>query len=273
MPSGNAFSPWIIGPLARTVADCSLAFGILAEPDVRDLFSLPPLGNGELSLDASLAGLRLAWCPRITGAPVEPEVEAAAGEAVRGLEREYGVKVTVQERPLRAPLASLVTIFRLTALAAAGIGSKAEFERVCDRLSPTFVEFIRDGLSLGLSDYWSAQVDTTNFVELEAADYFSSYDLLATPTTTTPAFSKGLALGPDRVAGETIDPYSGWVLTWPFNLTGQPAVSVPCGWTGDGLPIGLQLVGHRHADGLVLRVAAAVEATSVVVGRHPRLAP
>jgi Asp-tRNA(Asn)/Glu-tRNA(Gln) amidotransferase A subunit family amidase len=64
----------------------------------------------------------------------------------------------------------------------------------------------------------------------------------------------------------------GWAFTWPFNLTGQPAVSIPCGWTKDGLPLGLQLVGRRGEDGLVLRVAAALERLAPWGQRRPALA-
>jgi aspartyl-tRNA(Asn)/glutamyl-tRNA(Gln) amidotransferase subunit A len=67
------------------------------------------------------------------------------------------------------------------------------------------------------------------------------------------------------------DRHLGWFFTWPFNLTGQPAISIRCGWTKDGLPLGLQIVGRRGADGLVLRVAAAIEGLGPWDGQHPPL--
>jgi aspartyl-tRNA(Asn)/glutamyl-tRNA(Gln) amidotransferase subunit A len=94
--------------------------------------------------------------------------------------------------------------------------------------------------------------------------------VLATPTLAVPPFSTKLPLGPERVLGEKVDPQVGWTFTWPFNLTGQPAVSIPCGWTKEGLPLGLQLVGRRGADGLVLRVAAAIEALAPWSDRRPK---
>jgi Asp-tRNA(Asn)/Glu-tRNA(Gln) amidotransferase A subunit family amidase len=94
---------------------------------------------------------------------------------------------------------------------------------------------------------------------------------MATPTLAVPPFSTKLPLGPEQVRGENVDPQVGWAFTWPFNLTGQPAISIPCGWTKDGLPLGLQLVGRRGADGLILRVAAAIEAQAPWSGRRPTL--
>jgi Asp-tRNA(Asn)/Glu-tRNA(Gln) amidotransferase A subunit family amidase len=119
-------------------------------------------------------------------------------------------------------------------------------------------------------DYLEAQAQVTTFLEQSASGLWEDCDVLATPTLAVPPFSTKLPLGPDRLAGEPIDPQLGWAFTWPFNLTGQPAVSIPCGWTKDGLPLGLQLVGRRGADGLVLRVAAALEALAPgpAGGRH-----
>jgi aspartyl-tRNA(Asn)/glutamyl-tRNA(Gln) amidotransferase subunit A len=119
-------------------------------------------------------------------------------------------------------------------------------------------------------DYLLAQVQVTTFLEQSAPAYWKDCDVLATPTIAVPPFSTGLALGPDRVDGEKIDPHLDWAFTWPFNLTGQPAVSIPCGWTKGGLPLGLQLVGRRGADGLVLRVAAAIEAQAPWSDRRPK---
>jgi Asp-tRNA(Asn)/Glu-tRNA(Gln) amidotransferase A subunit family amidase len=92
----------------------------------------------------------------------------------------------------------------------------------------------------------------------------------ATPTLTVPPISTKLPLRPDRVAGVEIDPLLDCAVTWPFNLTGQPGVSIPCGWTKDGLSLGLQLVGRRGADSLALRVAAAIEALTPWSDRRPK---
>lgn len=270
VPGYNAFvTQWYIGPLARTVADTALALRVLAGPDDRDPFSLPALGEKELALAGDLRGLRLTFCPRPTGAPVEPEVAQAAERTARLLERR-GMKVVLRKEPLpRAPLDALIVIFRAVSLADASITDEADFKKKRDLLTKTFAAFVEPALRLTLGDYLAAQIRLTTFLERSAPDYWRDCDVLATPTLAVPPFSAKLPLGPDRVAGAKIDPHLEWAFTWPFNLTGQPAVSIPCGWTKQGLPLGLQLVGQRGADGLVLRVAAALEALAPWSDRRP----
>jgi Asp-tRNA(Asn)/Glu-tRNA(Gln) amidotransferase A subunit family amidase len=272
VPGGNAFvTQWYIGPLARTVADTALALRVLAGPDDRDPFSLPALGEKDLSLAGDLRGRKLTYCPRPTGVPVEEAVGQAAEKTVRLLEKR-GVKVALRQEPLpEAPFDALVLIFRTVSLADAGIKDEADFKKKRDLLTNTFASFVEPGLKLTLRDYLEAQAQITTFLEQSAPDFWKDCDVLATPTLAVPPFSTNLPLGPERVAGQKIDPQVGWTFTWPFNLTGQPALSIPCGWTKDGLPLGLQLVGRRGADGLILRVAAAIEEQAPWSGRHPTL--
>jgi Asp-tRNA(Asn)/Glu-tRNA(Gln) amidotransferase A subunit family amidase len=272
VPGYNAFvTQWYIGPLARTVADTALALRVLAGPDDRDPFSLSALSTGDLSLDGGLRDLRLTFCPSPTGAPVEAEVTQSAATTARLLEKR-GVKVVLRKDPLpRAPRDALLVIFRAVSLADAGIKDKADFRKKRDLLTGTFAAFVEPGLELTLGDYLAAQGSMTAFLEQSAPDFWKDCDVLATPTLAVPPFSTRLPLGPDRVAGLKIDPHLDWTFTWPFNLTGQPAVSIPCGWTKEGLPLGLQLVGRRGADGLVLRVAAAIESLAPWSGRRPEL--
>jgi Asp-tRNA(Asn)/Glu-tRNA(Gln) amidotransferase A subunit family amidase len=271
VPADNAFiTQWYIGPLARTVADIALALRVLADPDDRDPFSLPAMDDKDLSLEGNLRGLRVTFCPRPTGVQVEAEVAEAAEKTARLLVKR-GMKVVIRKEPLPpAPLDALRVIFRTAALADAGIKDEADFKKKRDLLTDTFADFVEPGLKLTLGDYLAAQAKVTSFLEESAPDYWKDCDVLATPTLAVPPFSMKLPLGPDQVAGEKVDPQVGWAFTWPFNLTGQPAVSIPCGWTDDGLPLGLQLAGRRGADGLVLRVAAAIEKEAPWSGRHPK---
>jgi aspartyl-tRNA(Asn)/glutamyl-tRNA(Gln) amidotransferase subunit A len=98
--------------------------------------------------------------------------------------------------------------------------------------------------------------------------FFTRFDLLLTPTMPLPAFPVGLDW-PEQVAGERRDRLSWTPFTYPFNLTGQPAISVPCGWTEEGLPVGLQIVGRRFDDATVLAAAAAFEALAPWQQRRP----
>jgi Asp-tRNA(Asn)/Glu-tRNA(Gln) amidotransferase A subunit family amidase len=272
VPGYNAFvTQWYIGPLARTVADAALALRVLAGPDARDPFSLSSPGKDELSLQGDLRGLRLNFYPCPTGIPAETEVMQAAETTARLLDKR-GVKVLLRRDPLPgAPLDALKVIFRAGCLADAGIADEADFRTKRDFLTDTFAEFVESGLKLTLRDYLESQARVTTFLERSAPDYWNDCDVLATPTLAVPPFSTKLPMGPDHIAGEEVDPQVGWTFTWPFNLTGQPAVSIPCGWTKDGLPLGLQLVGRRGADGLILRVAAGIEEQAPWSDRRPKL--
>jgi Asp-tRNA(Asn)/Glu-tRNA(Gln) amidotransferase A subunit family amidase len=271
VPGYNAFvTQWYIGPLARTVADTALALRVLAGPDDRDAFSLPALSKHDLSLEGDLRDLRLTVCPCPTGVPVDTDVVQSAETTARLLEKQ-GVKVVLRMEALpRAPLDALIVIFRAVSLADAGIKHEADFRKKCDLLTDTFAAFVEPGLKLTLRDYLEAQASLTSFLEQSAPEFWKDCDVLATPTIAVPPFSTRLPLGPDHVAGKEIDPHLGWAFTWPFNLTGQPAVSIPCGWTKDWLPLGLQLVGRRGADCLLLRVAAAIEALAPWSDRRPK---
>jgi Asp-tRNA(Asn)/Glu-tRNA(Gln) amidotransferase A subunit family amidase len=272
VPVGNFFNTaWVIGPLARTVADVALGLEVIAGPDLRDPLSLPPLRNGELSLEGDLHGLRIGWSPSPTGAPVEAVVAEMAERAVRKLE-DLGARVETVKPTL--PISDkafdhLLGGDSMLTFAFMGIASpwRALLLRPMGwflpryRLSPSFAPIAWRGFRTSLCRYIAAQKELTDFVEKPAAELFEGIDVLATPTIALPPFPHpGLGeLGPPTVAGKAINRHIGWLFTWPFNLTGQPAVSIPCGRTADGLPIGLQLVARRCEDGLVLRVAAALE--------------
>jgi aspartyl-tRNA(Asn)/glutamyl-tRNA(Gln) amidotransferase subunit A len=100
--------------------------------------------------------------------------------------------------------------------------------------------------------------------------FFETYDLLLTPTIATPPFKVGLD-NPTEIAGRPVEPYDWIPYTYPFNLTGNPAASVPCGFTKDGLPVGLQIVGRRFDDVSVLRAAAGYETIAPWADHKPAL--
>lgn len=282
VPAGNFFNTaWASGPMARTVADAALGLRVLAGPDPRDPFSLPAPGSEELDLMGDLRGLRIAWSQSPTGGPVEPVVVDAARAALGSLEA-LGVQVQEIEDRLEAPrqavdgvlsgdcmlmfvLMGVDSWWRFTALRMLGWFSKKY------RLSPSFAPLARRSFRTSLRRYITAQKEITDFVEKTAHQIFEAHDLLASPTVALPPFPHpGLAeLGAREVCGQPVDRHLGWFFTWPFNLTGQPAISIPCGWTEDGLPLGLQIIGRRGADGLVLRAAAAIERARPWGDRRP----
>jgi Asp-tRNA(Asn)/Glu-tRNA(Gln) amidotransferase A subunit family amidase len=272
VPAGNVFdTAWAIGPLTRTVRDAALALRVLAGVDDRDPFSLPAPPDSEWDLVGDLKGLRVAWCPSPVGDPVEPAAEQAARGAADRLAA-LGIRVEPVVAPMRnVPYDALIAVFRVDTLLMAGIPDVAGFEAAHARLSPTLAAFVAPGLDISLKQYMTALAAITKYLETEGASALQDFDALLTPTTAVPAFAKDLPLGPDRVADRAIDPHVRWAFTWPFNITGQPAVSVPCGRDPRGLPLGLQIIGRRGADALVLRIAAAVERERPWADQRPRL--
>ena len=289
VPVGNYFNTaWTAGPIARTVADAALGLSVLAGPDIRDPFSLPALVSGELDLPGAddtrgLAGLRIGWSLSPTGTPVEPAVADAARRTLELL-RPLGVRIEQRVETVPTPHAAIRCLLAGDSLLVFVLGEMASpwrslLLRVLGwfngryRFSPSFAPMAWRGYRTSLWRYIASQKEITGFVEKSVYGLFGDCDLIASPTIALPAFPHPAAgeLGPKTVAGQAVDRHIGWLFTWPFNLSGQPAVSIPCGWSADGLPLGLQLIGRRCQDALVLRVAAELERLQPWSGRHPSL--
>jgi aspartyl-tRNA(Asn)/glutamyl-tRNA(Gln) amidotransferase subunit A len=105
---------------------------------------------------------------------------------------------------------------------------------------------------------------------MEIQPFFEQYDLLLTPTVAVPSFEVTMP-GVREIAGVKVAPIGWMPFTYPFNITGQPAASIPCGWTDKGLPVGLQIIGRRFDDATVLRAAAAFEAALPWAAKRPPL--
>jgi aspartyl-tRNA(Asn)/glutamyl-tRNA(Gln) amidotransferase subunit A len=136
-----------------------------------------------------------------------------------------------------------------------------------DRMDPGLVGIVEEGRRISAVEFGKATLARATFTET-VRKFFTRYDLLLTPTLAVPPFAAGLGQPPSHAKGSHL----AWVaFTYPFNLTGQPAATVPCGFTRDGLPIGLQIVGRRLEDATVLRASAAFEAAAPWADRHPPL--
>ena len=136
-----------------------------------------------------------------------------------------------------------------------------------DRLDPGLVEVAEAGRRLGAAEYVKASLARGAFHET-VRRFMAGFDLLLTPTLPVPAF----AAGAERPAACPAGSRLGWAaFTYPFNLTGHPAATIPCGFTRDGLPIGLQIVGRRLEDATVLRAARAYEGAAPWAPLRPQL--
>lgn len=252
-----------LGPLTRTVEDAALFLTVAGGPDGRDGGSLAARpADYRADLGRPLAPLRVAWSPRLGYATVHSEVLRVTSAAVRTLDG-LGWQVDETDPGFEDP-AAIADAFRHPGLAAA-LGEHLPAWR--DRMDPSLVALVEAGLRMTAVDVARAQAARHALWDGVHA-FFQRHDLLVTPVVAVPPFLAG-APAPGKIEGRPI-PRRGWIpFTYPFNLTGQPAISVPCGVTASGLPVGLQLVGRRWEDALVLRAGAAFEAARPWAHRWP----
>jgi Asp-tRNA(Asn)/Glu-tRNA(Gln) amidotransferase A subunit family amidase len=242
---------------------------VMAGPHPRDPFSLPGGGSDYVgATHGSVDGLRIAYSPNFEVFPVEESVGAIIDSAVRTFE-EAGVRLEEMSLGLERSHKELCDVWmREGAVRSATIAANLKNAGVVDllgehqeELTPEFAELLGSGQNMGALDYKLDDAIRTEVFDA-VQDVFEQYDLLVTPTLAVPPFNNaddGNTVGPSRVNGEEVDPLLGWCLTYPINFTGHPAASIPAGFTDDGLPIGLQIIGRRFADDTVLAVSAAFE--------------
>lgn len=240
-----------IGPMTRTVADGALMLNVLTQPDDRDWYALPPDGRDYLAgLDDGVKGLRIAFAPTLARAPVDAEVAAAVAQAAK-LFADLGA--TVEEAI--PPLPDSYETFARHWFPGAANALRAYTPEQRKLMDPGLVEIAEAGAKLPLLDYLAA-VRERETMGVTMNQFHRRWDLLLTPTLPLPAFAAGREV-PDG------DPRKRWMswtsFTYPFNLTRQPAATVPCGLTKTGLPVGLQIIGALYDDARVLRAARAFE--------------
>ena len=268
------------GPMTRSVSDAALMLGVMAGRDDRDPLSRGPRRDYLAELQALPAlpagrrgsGGRVAWSPELGGAVVDPEVAALTAAAARRF-ADLGYAVEEAAPPVEDPW-DLINVIWGAGMAATGAAlgdrSDAVTDSVREQLDPGLVRVIdgaREVSGLQLAGALRARHDYYHRMRA----FMERYELLLTPTMPLPAFAAGLDR-PERIGGRPLDAGLSWTpFTYPFNLTGQPAATVPCGFTGDGLPVGLQIVGRRRADLTVLAAAAAFEAAFPWAERRPPL--
>ena len=243
-----------VGPLTRTVADAALALTVIAAPDARDVYAwISPAPDFLEGLDAGVHGLRIAYSPRLGYAPrLNPEVEAAVAAAARTFES-LGAIVEEADPDIGGDPIALWDAFWWPAMRYTFEALDARWR---DQADPALVAAVDSRGSVSVADHLRAQLQRAD-MHNTFVRFHRRYDLLITPTLPLPAFAAGALVPP---AGDWGRAWADWApFSYPFNLTTQPAASVPCGLTAAGLPIGLQVVGPIGADALVLRAARALE--------------
>ncbi len=241
------------GPLARNVRDAATLLQALAGYDSRDMTAMreePP--DFVAAVGQGVEGLRVAWSVDLGYAAVDAEVARIAAEGARVFE-ELGCVVEEPQISLQHPIEYFMTIF--------STGAYLSYKGLYEQKRGILTNYVRGNLALGESttgaDYATAMLAYQR-LQSQADDVMEGYDLLLTPTMSVPAFQVGQF--PRVIDGQQVDPRLGYMpYTPPFNLTGQPAASIPCGFTEDGMPIGLHIVGRRGEEETVLRASAAFE--------------
>jgi aspartyl-tRNA(Asn)/glutamyl-tRNA(Gln) amidotransferase subunit A len=262
-PPSGAWSLSHIGPITRTVKDAALMLNVCAGPDERDQYSLPASGVDYVkALRGSLKGLRVAYSDNLGFADaVDAEVRQVTANAARAF-RDLGCRVDQVNPGWPSPYESWYMIF------CGGIATRmAPFLDRRDQIDPGLLRIIEETLKQPPTKYVQAWFDRLAWWQHPRL-FFEKYDLLLTPTIACPPFKVGLD-NPSEIAAKPVPDYAWIPYTYPFNMTGQPASSVPCGFTKDGLPIGLQIVGRRLDDATVLRASAAFEAARPWTDKRP----
>ncbi len=252
-----------VGPMSRTVTDGALMLSVLARPDHRDWFSLP-YDNADYrdGLDDGIKGLRIAYSPDLGYADVHPEIAGLVDKAVKAFE-DLGAHVEQVDPGFENPQ----PIFHTLWYAGAANGLRALSDSELDLVDAPLVNIVRKGREYTSLEY-TAAVNARGELGVTMCEFHTRFDLLLTPSLAVPAFGVG-RLEPEGSDGED---WTNWTpFSYPFNLTQQPAATVPCGFTSDGLPAGLQIVGPMHADGLVLLAARAFEQVRPWADKTPNL--
>ncbi|MGI5229535.1 amidase [Actinoallomurus sp. CA-142502] len=271
VPSWPDAAAWatmgVQGPMARDVADVALLLSVLAGPDPRSPIALETPGSAfAVPLERDLTGLRVAWAPRLDGSmPFAPEVISAL-EGTAKVFTELGC-VVEEACP---DLSGADEVFRVLRAWKFELALGTVMDRHRDQLKPSVVANIEEGRRLTGPEVGRAEVLHTRLYH-NVRRFFESYDVLLAPVSQVPPFDAGLEY-PTEIAGEPMTSYVDWMRSAYFiSATGCPALSVPGGFTDDGLPIGLQVIGPHRADLLVLQAGHAFEQATHHGERRPAL--
>lgn len=240
------------GPMSVSAKDSALLFNIAKGPDPRDHQALPD--DGVDYTDSRLAqSLRVGFVPTLFGFEVAPEISRVVREAVDTLSGGLGIDI----RPIFFDWEDPIRIFETLWVAGRGVAYGAQSD--LSNFGSGFRELVEASARYGLADYLSAAKARAEFAGQVHA-LFEDIDLLLLPTVPIEPFAADRETPEGFQSRSEVLAWTGWTpFTYPFNLSGNPAASLPCGLTTNGLPAGLQVVGRRHADALVMAFCQQAE--------------
>ncbi len=240
-----------VGPITRSVADAALMLNVLSLPDARDWHALPQEPRDwRLGLESGVQGLRIAFSPDLGYAKVDAEVSSLVRNAVKVF-ADLGARVEEKNPGFESP----AEIFRTHWFSGAAFVLKNFTKEQKKLVDPGLLEVAEQGAKITTAEFLDAQMKR-GALGVHMQQFHRDYDLLLTPTLSIAAFDAGKEVADNMLQSRWTD----WTpFSFPFNLTQQPAASIPCGLTKAGLPVGLHIVGPKYNDALVLRAARAFE--------------
>ncbi|WUI59098.1 amidase family protein (plasmid) [Micromonospora zamorensis] len=280
------------GPITRTVADAALMMDVMGQPSSSDPLSLSERMNYSSAVGRSIKGKRIAFTPDFGMFPVEPEVDRVVRASLDAL-RDAGAiveevpigldqltafdKATLRGRPVElADLSDLwvglQSVLYTSAVDILRLHVGVDLAEVGDQLSPEFRQMIERGMSTSARDYQFGQFLRSDVLHAIEA-IFTTYDYIVSPTLSVAGVlnaADGTTIGPTSVQGMAVNPLIGWCMTYLYNFTGHPAISIPAGLSSNGLPVGVQIAGRRWADRAVLAAAAVIERRRPWAHTYPR---
>ena len=246
-----------VGPMTRSVEDAALMLNVLSMPDARDWLALPyDPRDYRVGLDDGVKGLRIAYSEDLGYARVDREIAAIVGTAIKTFQT-LGAHIEARDPGFEDQL----SVFARHWFPGAASIVRAIHPSKRRLMDKGLLEVARQGEKVTMREYLDA-IQKRGALGVHMNRFHERYDLLLTPALPLAAFGAG-----KEVANLLREKrWTDWTpFTYPFNLTQQPAAAIPCGLTRKGLPVGLQIVGPRYADALVLRAARAFESVHPIV--------
>lgn len=253
-----------VGPLARNVRDAAFLLSVISGHDRRDPFAVAgPVPDYLAACDQPVKGMKIAWSRTLGYAKPDPEIVEITERAARVF-ADMGCEVVEIDRVLES---DPIDLWMSEFYAGVGVRLKKTLTEQRDLLDPAVADVLKDALSQTSEEYYTKVFRRYDLRE-KLRLFFEDFDLLLSPATPTAAFDVGMNTPPNLLDRNIVS----WVYyTYPFNLTGQPAASIPAGFTKAGLPVGLQMVSKINCEVDIFRAAAAFEQARPWAGQYPVL--
>ncbi len=258
------------GPMTLTVSDSALMFDILKGPDSRDHHALPDDGLCYRKAKVDIKELRIAYAPTMFGVDVDDDVNRCIEEAIGRIKTTFNANLKTVTLDWKDP----ISIFEVLWVAGRGVAYGHQENSSKCSFGTGFANLVQASTKFGLEDYLDAMKARAVYAA-KIHRFFENHDILLIPTIPILPFDAALEAPTGMASNSEILPWTGWTpFTYPFNITGNPAASIPAGLSSTGLPVGLQVIGPRHSDAKVLAFCRELEEKAgffVLNGNLPEL--